>query len=64
MKPTMELKEGKLHIEATTQVDTDKDGVAAIEAGIVIKADVYEVLTEIAKKDLPLLKGFVDKLGL
>lgn len=63
MKPELKFENGKLIANAATSVDTDKDGVAALTASVVVSIDAAEAVTEIAKKDLPWLKAIIEKLG-
>lgn len=62
MKPELKFEGGKLLVKAAHAVDTDKDGVSAVEAAIELKIDALEAITEIAKKDLPFLKAILEKV--
>jgi hypothetical protein len=70
MKPEMKLEGDVLKIKAahSVQVDTDKDGEAAIKASVSleIEADGSEVLAELLKSSslAAKAKGLLEKLGL
>lgn len=67
MKPSIEIEQGKLVLSAnlSTTVDKDGDGRKSIEveAPVKIKADLYEVLNEVAKKDSALLDAVLSQLN-
>lgn len=68
MKPELKYEEGVLTVEAnlSTQVDADKDGKPSVvvSAPIALKIDAAEAVTEIAKKDMPLIESILKNLKL
>lgn len=56
------FEKGKLEIAATQSVDTDHDGKSAAEVSILVKLDAAEVVSEIAKKDLPWLEALISQI--
>ncbi len=53
MKPSVEMKDGKLVATAQTQVDSDGDGKAALSAKVEIEIDPIEAVNEIVKNEVP-----------
>ena len=60
MKPEIKYEAGILKVKALLEqvVDGDKDGKASLKLAITadLEIDAYEAVTEIAKKDLPLVE--------
>lgn len=53
MKPEIKYENGKIVAKASTMVDTDKDGQAAITASVVVEIDAAEAVGEIIKNEVP-----------
>lgn len=59
-KPTLSYENGILKVDAqfSQAVDGDADGKKSVTASatLAVEVDAYEAVTEIAKKDLPLVE--------
>lgn len=55
-KPTYKVEAGIVEVKVSQSADFDKDGKPSIEADLTVKLHAYELVTEIAKKDLPMLE--------
>lgn len=62
MKPQITFEAGKLNIQVAHVIDTDGDGKAAAEIAVQAKLDAAEVISEIAKKDMPWLENLLASL--
>lgn len=62
VKPEVKFEQGKLLIKAEHAVDTDGDGKPSAEVSVGLKLDAAEVVSEIAKKDLPWLEALIAQL--
>lgn len=60
--PVVKFEAGKLLIKAGASIDTDKDTKAAAKVSIDIELDPAEVISEIAKKDMPLLETILKQV--
>jgi hypothetical protein len=59
-KPEMKYEDGKLVVDASAQVDADKDGKPSVSASVKIEIDAMEAVSEIIKKEVPeWLKGLL-----
>ncbi len=53
MKPEIKYENGKIVAKASTMVDADKDGQAALTASVVVEIDAAEAVGEIIKNEVP-----------
>jgi len=61
-KPEVKFEAGQLVIKAGYSVDADKDGIDSAYVGLDIKLSAAEVISEVAKKDLPWLEALLATL--
>lgn len=61
-KPEVKFEAGNLLIKAGYSVDVDNDGVQSAYVGLDVKLNAAEVVSEIAKKDLPWLEALIATL--
>lgn len=52
-KPKLKYEDGKLKASASVGLDTDKDGVNAVAASLVVEIDAKEAVSEIVKDKVP-----------
>lgn len=62
VKPEVTFVKGILEVKAAAQVDTDADGKPSLKLGLDLELDAAEIVSEIAKKDLPWLEALVSQL--
>lgn len=61
-KPQIKFEGGKLHVSASHTVDTDGDGKPAGTVSVSAELDAAEVISEVAKKDLPWLEALIAQI--
>ena len=59
MKPAVKFENGQLTLQASHKVDADNDGKTSAEISLEVKLDAAEVISEVAKKDLPWLQALI-----
>lgn len=61
------VEQGKVSAQVGASVDSDKDGRAAVEAGMHVKIDLAEVLDEVGKSNdqvsMMAIAKFIDAYG-
>jgi len=61
-KPQWSVEDGILKVKAHYAHDGDSDGRHSAKAGLEVELDLYEVITEVAKKDVPWLEALLAQL--
>lgn len=61
-KPEIKIADGKLLVKASHSVDADADGKAAGSIAVELSLDLVEVLSEVVKKDMPLVEAILKQL--
>lgn len=62
MKPEIKIENGKVLISVSQTGDFNNDGQPSIKADLSVEIYAYELITEIAKKDLPLLELIIAQI--
>ena len=62
MKPEVKFEQGMLLVSAGYAVDADADGKPSAELALQAKLNAAEVVSEIAKKDLPWLEAILAQI--
>lgn len=61
-KPTIKLENGIVLVTVSQTGDFNNDGQPSVEADLTVKLHAYELVTEIAKKDLPMLELIIAQI--
>jgi len=56
------IENGVVTVELSKGYDGDKDGKESVKAKLVLEIQAYELVTEIAKKDLPMLEMVIAQI--
>lgn len=55
-KPAFKVENGIVSVEMSAGYDGDKDGKSSVKGSLSVEIDAYELVTEVAKKDMPMLE--------
>lgn len=64
MKTGMKFEGGKIVANIADGIDSDKDGVMALEGEMLVKLDLAEAINEAFKTDPEWLKSIIGSLGM
>jgi hypothetical protein len=62
MEKPYKIEQGIVTVELEGKYDGDKDGKQSVKGKIVLEIDAYEMVTEIAKKDYPMVELILKQL--
>jgi len=64
MKPELKYEAGAIEISMSGGLDKDGDGKQSVSGKMEIKVELYELINEVSKKDMPLLEAMIAQIKL
>lgn len=61
-KPTFKVENGVISVTANLGYDGDKDTKNSVTGSVSLEIDAYELITEVAKKDIPFLEAIIKQV--